>query len=280
MRILKQQAALMSGVDVLLWQNFLNQVGLPVGVPDSVFGPRSSEKSSAYQTRVGIFADGVIAPRTVERARQDGFQPPVIMGVDTNANCTRFADCIRTAGMEFAVRYYASPENSSKVLTRKEALALSAAGLELVPVFENTANLADFTGEAGEQHANDALACATAVGQPDNTAIYFGIDFEVELPDIKGRITDYFTAIKGVIGNDQRGLKIGVYGSGLTCRTLRNAGLAAYTWTSQSTSFHETVAFCTQANMAQCNPTRKICGTLSVDDNVALTADFGTFRLS
>lgn len=270
----------MSGVDVLLWQTFLNQSGLSVGKPDSVFGPHSSAQSAAYQSRVGIFPDGVIAPRTVERARRDGFQPPVINGVDTNANCAKFADGIRTIGMEFVVRYYASPLNKSKILTRKESLALSSSGLELVAVFENTAQLEDFTSESGEQHANDALDCAKAVAQPGGTAIYFGIDFEVELHDIHSQITDYFTAVKDVIDNDSHRFKIGVYGSGLTCRTLRDTGLAAFTWTSQSTSFHETISFCTQANMAQCNPARKICGTLSVDDNVALTADFGGFRVT
>ncbi len=73
------------------------------------------------------------------------------MGVDTNANCTGFAGCIWTAGMEFAVRY--NPQRALGQTTRQPCSGLRHGGLR------------------------------------DNTAIYFGIDFEVEFGDIKWRIT-------------------------------------------------------------------------------------------
>jgi Domain of unknown function (DUF1906)/Putative peptidoglycan binding domain len=278
MRKLKLQPSIMTGVDVVLWQNFLTKVGLPIGVPDSEFGPTTSRQSAAYQKRVGLTPDGVVGARTVQRAQQDGFQPPVITGMDASMNSEEFTECIAGAGMEFVARYYSSFK--LKVLTRSEEITLSAAGLDLVAVFEDTAKIEDFDADSGEKDATVALSCASDAGQPGQTAIYFAIDFDPALSQIQGPITGYFQAVKKVIENDARAFKIGVYGSGLTCRTLRDAGLAAFTWTSQSTGFHETITFCTQANIAQCNPTRTICGTLGIDDNVALTADFGAFRVS
>ena len=278
MRKLRLQPAIMTGVDVILWQKFLTKVGLPVGVLDSEFGPTTARQSAAYQKRVGLTPDGVVGARTVQRAQQDGFQPPVITGMDASMNCEEFTECIAGAGMEFVARYYSSFKR--KVLARSEAIALSSAGLDLVAVFEDTANIEDFDADSGEKDAMVALSCASDAGQPSETAIYFAIDFDPILSEIQGQITEYFQAVKNVIENDARAFKIGVYGSGLTCRTLRDAGLAAFTWTSQSTGFQGTIAFCTQANIAQCNPTRAICGTLDIDDNVALTAGFGAFRVS
>ena len=281
MRILKLQplAQGMSGADVLLWQKFLTQVGFPAGKLDCQFGPTAAKQSKAYQSSVGLpTADGIVDGSTVERARQDGFQPPTIMGFDTNTSCEKLADCLHSAGMEFVVRYYS--KFKSKVLTRTEALALSTAGFDLVAVFENDANIANFTGITGTPDANTALACATAVGQPNGTGIYFAVDFPVTKKQVSGQITDYFQAVNAALSSDGREFRVGVYGSGIACQMLQDAGLATLTWTSQSTSFLGTAEFCLRANMAQSNPTRTICGKLSIDDNVALTADFGAFRVS
>jgi hypothetical protein len=72
---------------------------------------------------------------------------------------------------------------------------------------------------------------------------------------------------------------VGVYGSGLACRTIRDAGLAAYTWLSGSAGFRESESFRPQANLVQIAPSRTICGgRLPIDDDVAQTESFGAFR--
>ena len=271
----------MSGADVLKWQMFLTAEGFPVGKLDCQFGPTTARQTKAYQVKAGLavkgVADGIVDGSTVERARQDGFEPPVILGADTNNNCEKLADCLHSAGMEFVGRYYS--KFKSKVLMLSEAQALSKAGFDLVAVFENSDKIEDITAAAGAIHASTALACATAVGQPEGTGIYFAIDFPVTKTQVNGPIKDYFQAVNATLAKDPRRFRVGVYGAGFACQTLLNAGLVSLTWTSQSTSFLGTAEFCLQANIVQSNPTRTICGKLSIDDNLALTDDFGQFRV-
>ena len=85
----------------------------------------------------------------------------------------------------------------------------------------------------------------------------------------------------GRVGEAPTRYRIGVYGSGLTCRILRDDGLAHLTWLSGSEGFREFTRFRPEANILQVLPERKICGgTLEIDDDVAQTADIGAFRVS
>jgi peptidoglycan hydrolase-like protein with peptidoglycan-binding domain len=65
MRQLRLEKPTMRGTDVMDWQTFLvNQSLLTdvADVADGIFGPNTAKASRAYQTRVGIRADGVVGP--------------------------------------------------------------------------------------------------------------------------------------------------------------------------------------------------------------------------
>jgi len=65
----------------------------------------------------------------------------------------------------------------------------------------------------------------------------------------------------------------------LTCRIIRDAGLATFTWLSGSTGFQEFARFRPQANLLQVLPERKICnGKLEIDDDIAQSENFGASR--
>jgi len=98
------------------------------------------------------------------------------------------------------------------------------------------------TGSAKAEVAADvkaALDQAKLVGQPEGSAIYFGVDFNVNRASIDP-VLEYFRVIGQTVGSRYA---IGVYGNGFVNRTLRQEKLVAYNWISASRSHEETVAF-------------------------------------
>jgi hypothetical protein len=165
-------------------------------------------------------------------------------------------------------------------LTVTEARALSSAGANIVTVFENSNNLAEFfSTNIGISQAASALQQAATIGQPSLTAIYFAVDYDATTTDVQGPITDYFNAIKGAFAAAPTQYVIGVYGSGMTCRVIRDAGLAQFTWLTGSTGFAEYATFRKQADMVQLAPQRTLLPGLNIDDDIAQSAAFGAWNL-
>lgn len=274
----------MVGIDVSAWQHFLNGQGVYSDVVNGVFGPSVALGTRSYQTAKGLDADGIVGVGTFSQAVLDGFESPAgrvaIAGMDTNINCSPFTSCIATAGMKFVVRYYSN--SPSKNLTRAEALALSNAGIQVGAVYEDSNNdTRFFSTSLGQKNAAKALSLASGVGQPAGSAIYFAVDFDPALADVRGPVSDYFTAVAKAFAVAPTRYALGVYGSGLTCRIIRDAGLATFTWLTGSTAYQESAKFRPQADLLQVAPERKICnGKLSIDADIAQSENFGAFRVT
>jgi hypothetical protein len=88
-----------------------------------------------------------------------------------------------------------------------------------------------------------AIAQAKAIGQPPNTAIYFGVDFNFHRSDTATakKMIEYFT----VVSHNLRGAGylVGAYGSGDTLMLLKRQGLIDFAWLSASRSFAGSSAF-------------------------------------
>jgi peptidoglycan hydrolase-like protein with peptidoglycan-binding domain len=284
MRTLRLQSPRMSGTDVIAWQQFLVNQDFYRDVVDGVYGPLTAQGTRDYQTNKGLDVDGVVGPGTFSQAVLDGFEAPAgrvaVPGMDASVDCRTFASCIAAAGMKFVVRYYSN--SAGKTLTRPEAVALSTAGLEVAAVYQDSGNdIKFFSTELGKKNAAKALLLAAGIGQPADSAIYFAVDFDPSADQVRGPITDYFREVAAALAVSDTRYAVGVYGSGLTCRMVRDAGLSAFTWLSGSTGFRESARFRPQANLIQAAPDRKICGDkLSIDDDVAQSENFGAFRIS
>lgn len=93
--------------------------------------------------------------------------------------------------------------------------------------------------------ADRAIALARSLGQPVNTAIYFGVDGadqnfkdKDELNEGKKLIEAYFATVSAKLRDAN--YEIGVYGSGLACRRLRDElKYVKYCWLSMSTGHPE-----------------------------------------
>lgn len=282
MRQIDLQTPNVTGPDVSDWQMFLKNQRILEGNVDGVFGPHSDTATRAYQTNATtLTVNGAVDVDTMAKALIDGYQSTTganIGGMDARKNCLPFATQIAGQGMKFAARYYS--DNASKALTLTEAHALSAAGLSILVVFENSNDAAEFfSTDIGNSQAASALRQAAAIGQPPLTAIYFAVDYDATSNDVQGPITDYFNAIKSAFATAPNQYLIGVYGSGMTCKVIRDAGLAQFTWLTGSIGFAEYAAFRQQADIVQLAPQRTLIAGLDIDDDIAQSAAFGAFEM-
>ena len=282
MRRLQLQDDTMTGPDVSDWQSFLQDQNTLTGNADGVFGLQTDTATRTYQTKARLTADGVVGVNTMAQALLNGYQSTTganIGGMDCSTNSRAFAGQIAALGMKFVARYYS--DNAEKALTAAEAQALSGAGLSIVAVFENSNDSAGlFSAATGQSQAATALRLATAVSQPAGSAIYFAVDFDATGTDVPGPITNYFTAVKTALAAAATQYAVGVYGSGLTCRVIRDAGLARFTWITGSIGFAEYATFRKQADIVQLAPERTLISGVSIDDDIAQSAEFGAFRLA
>lgn len=273
---------MMAGADVFDWQTFVKSKGLLHGTPDAKFGNDSDQATKAYQTQAGLSSNGVVDQGVMSKALDDGYTSSCganVFGFDASTNCQNLASQLTGAGMSFAARYYSA--GTSKNLTAAEAKALSAGGVQIVAVYEDSNNAVGFfSASAGTSQANRALQLAAEIGQPAGSGIYFAVDYDATQSDVDGPITQYFQAIKAVFEAADPQYRIGVYGGGMVCQTIQQAGLAELTWLSQSTGFPGYLSFRPNANLVQLWPSRTILnGHLSIDDDIAQSNDFGGFTV-
>jgi hypothetical protein len=168
-------------------------------------------------------------------------------GLSTNRRCTSAAVCLREAGRDFVIRYYSeTTRQPEKVLTPGEARALQAAGLRTGVVYQDRARVPeDFSAEDGRRDGRFAGQYAREVHQPTGSTIFFAVDYDA-VPAHMTRIKAYFRGVceaLAEIGGGEGGYRVGVYGSGLVCRTLRDAGLVIHTWLAEATGWSESSTY-------------------------------------
>ncbi|NOI28122.1 glycoside hydrolase domain-containing protein [Vibrio coralliilyticus] len=161
--------------------------------------------------------------------------------IDASCDTTSNIEALKKAGVTHVGRYYNngnSPELPTKCLTKTEATALSRAGLHIVVVFQKAQNtISDFNASEGSAAAQQALQCAADVGQPLGSVIYFAVDFNANTDQVNNEISCYFTSVNKILDGK---FEVGVYGSGMVCTLLYEAGLCQHRWLSCSTSYEGT----------------------------------------
>jgi hypothetical protein len=126
-------------------------------------------------------------------------------------------------GFTFAARYVSG--GGGKDLTAGEANELSAAGLDIVVVWEASGTAALNGYAQGASDARAAAAEAASCGEPDDRPIYFAVDFEAEPSDI-GAVSSYFDGVASVLGV----ARTGAYGGLYTVQQLFDAGKITFGW--------------------------------------------------
>ncbi|MFY9785773.1 MAG: glycoside hydrolase domain-containing protein [Pseudolabrys sp.] len=205
----------------------------------------------------GLLASALVPGHTAIAQPNDAGSIAII---DTPHNAAKVAAKLAAQNVKVVVRFFArktQPGLREKIMASdgnmtdgvREPTILIRNGLSIVSLYQYRNNdpakflkgLED-TGSAKAEVAADAKAAleqAKLVGQPEGSAIYFGVDFNVS-----GRpadaVLEYFRFIGQTVGNHYA---IGVYGNGFVNRMLRDEKLVSYNWISASRSHEQTVDF-------------------------------------
>jgi hypothetical protein len=147
-------------------------------------------------------------------------------------------------GARTVFRYYCHlpPSLPGKDLQPEEARIILGEGLSIGSVFQHYNNcFRTFENAWGKEDAEQALRMAEAAGQPEGSAIYFGVDADWPYASMRDPILKYFEHVK--LAFEGSGIKVGIYSNGCICNAVRGQGLAAYFWLSGSTGHSGTQAF-------------------------------------
>jgi hypothetical protein len=212
----------------------------------------------------------------------------VMKVLDTSQKITNQAACLRRSGYECVMRYYTRSLSNPKLLKSEEARAIAGAGLSLAVVyqdFNNSRERFDYSkgysaGQFAYNYAQDEI------GQPENSAIYFAVDYDASQADVEQVIRPYFQGVADAFREEadgSPGYTIGIYGSGLVCRLLLDSDNASYAWLAGARGWRETREFddSKRWHLKQKLPTRTICG-VAIDDDLVNPErpDFGAFSLA
>jgi hypothetical protein len=119
---------------------------------------------------------------------------------------------------------YITP-GSWKSLTVAEVASIKAAGLQILSVFERTADRTKGGATTGSADGKLAYGHARTIGQPLGSAIYFAVDYDAQQVDYD-RIEAYLRAAAIEIP----GYKLGVYGSFYVIEEMHKRDVCSYYW--------------------------------------------------
>lgn len=154
-----------------------------------------------------------------------------------------FYRVLANSGVDTVLRYYSDTNNAGlacKNVTRLERDVLHDHGLSLAIVYQFEGRAKNrYTGPRARSDAEFCLSRARTIGQPDGSAIYFGVDSDVALNSDAG-VLAYFQEVNRVFGGRYR---VGIYAAGARCRLIRDAGLAHYFWVPEAPAWAGTRDF-------------------------------------
>lgn len=174
---------------------------------------------------------------------------------------------LQAGGLHFAGRYYSTPGNP-KNLDASEAVRLLSHGIDIVTVYETTANWMRGGYQAGAGAARSAEMQAKAAGQPAGSPIFYAADFDAD-SSARQRITQCLNGVYAYSGR----YKVGVYGSYDVCADAVRQHPDIYTWQTLAWSGGRILAY---VDIYQNGDT--LPGYPDVDIDIAYTAEYGGWR--
>ena len=108
------------------------------------------------------------------------------------------------------------------------------------------------------------------------TAIYFAVDFDASSTDLTIAIEPYFQAARTYLADQYR---VGAYGSGLICDTLKKAGVVECPWLGGAMGWRGSRTF-VGYDILQGLPTSSHEFGFPVDPDMARGSDYGGWMLA
>ena len=146
------------------------------------------------------------------------------LGCDTATKLTKAQiQTIKKAGYKYVGRYLTNTPGGTldKCLTQGEISRICAANLRIIPIFqENGRSVSNFTTSTGNKNGNKAYNAAKKFKIPNNTVIYFAVDFDATDSEITKGILPYFKAL--LSSSVTQKYRVGAYGTRNVCNRLNN----------------------------------------------------------
>lgn len=213
-----------------------------------------------------------------------------MIGVETSHNLGQIAAELAAAELHggrvsFACRYYTRVAPSHN-LTADEATALEAVGVKIVSVWENgyPTEQGYFSREKGAYDGREAARFAVGIEQPEQTPIYFAVDWDGYKDDHRRAILAYFEGVEAGLqefaeeqqaaGVEPAIYLIGAYGSGRVLGWLRDAGLVSYFWQACAPGWADNREVFDGGHLHTIGVRNHVAG-VEVDPVAALQDDFG-----
>jgi len=181
------------------------------------------------------------------------------------------------------IRYYDHPNETirGKTIRAHELDLIKEHDLQLAVVFQHNNNkLSSFTSARGTSDADRCLELAEQINQPEESAIYFGVDGgwgnrESEF----NQILSYFEKASPLIRDG--GYRIGVYGSGLICRRLVALDLVDHCWLANAKAWpeYQNLFESEEWTMVQSLPTPFAGHEVDFNTINPMIIDFGQFKI-
>ena len=164
----------------------------------------------------------------------------------------------------------------AKCWTPQRVRAASAAGFRIGLVHEGWGGTGGGRGISAIDGLRDGRYChkaAPTLGAPKGACVYFACDTDFSAGQISSLAVPYFQEIGGTFAD---GLyRIGVYGSGLTCETLKDKGLVDLTWIAGSKGWTAYSQWVAKADIVQTVDAN--LGGISDDSDLAQSEDIGDY---
>jgi Domain of unknown function (DUF1906) len=193
-----------------------------------------------------------------------------------------FLDQIKELNVSTVIRYYDHTNETinGKTLRRAERDLILQNGFKIAVVFQHNNNqLSSFTSIRGTRDAVRSLELAQENLQPRGSAIYFGVDGGWSTDTELNQIRQYLQTASQVIRS--AGFRMGVYGSGLVCRTTSDENLADLCWLANAKGWPQYQSYFDSQEWSMVQSLPEMVGTFEVDFNQINNNifDFGQFPI-
>ncbi|MGW2091854.1 glycoside hydrolase domain-containing protein [Promicromonospora sukumoe] len=116
-----------------------------------------------------------------------------------------------------------------KFVDRDEILAMKAVGMDLLPIHQRMENSVSWmTYDYGYIRGVEATQRAQVLGLPENSIVYFAVDFDAYGATVDGPVRDFFRGINAAVNEvaPTYRMRVGVYGARNVCDRVVSSGLA------------------------------------------------------
>lgn len=220
---------------ILLLQYALYLNGFDPNGFDGLFGGGAEKAVADFQRSVALDADGIAGRQTWAALLVSyGDVNRTCRACDTATVLTQAqARTIRSQGYEVVGRYLTGYVGSSsdgtlrsKAITPAELSILYNEGLKVFPIYQTTGRSSSyFTVENAYTDAYTAWSVAQALGFPDETIIYFAVDFDAYDYEVSDSIIPYFKAVSERMAGYGH-YRVGIYGARNICTRVSDQGYA------------------------------------------------------